>query len=155
MVINKIKEILIKEGLTISVAESCTGGNLQSLLTSVDGSSNYFDGGVTAYNIDQKVKHLGVDRQMAKEVNCISEDIAEQMAFGVCEMFETNIGISTTGYIDRFLYYTIVINGVVVMSEEFDTIGSDRSETQKRASHKILENLVRILESRYSPDSII
>ena len=156
MVLNKIKDILIKEGLTISVAESCTGGNIQSLLTSINGSSNYFDGGITVYNIDQKVKHLGVNRQMAEEVNCISEEISEQMALGCNKMFESNINISTTGYIDDYLHYSIVIDNEVIMSDRFDVYKSIfRDEVQKRASYRILESLLRVLNSRYSPESII
>jgi len=94
----ELKKILLAIDKTICVAESLTGGNLQSMITSVSGSSDYFDGGVTAYNIDQKVKLLKVDREHAAEVNCVSQQVANEMAAGVRNLFGSFIGLATTGY---------------------------------------------------------
>ena len=151
--INRIKDILVDNNLSISVAESCTGGNLQSLLTSINGSSNFFDGGITAYTIDQKCKHLNVIREVAEPVDCVSMEVSTQMAFGVSKMFETNISISTTGYIDKYLYYCIVINNEVVLCEEMILDSSlSRRETQIKASLDILKILESVLKTKYSPD---
>jgi len=73
----------LKEGgFTVAVAESLTAGKIQDALASVSGSSAYFLGGITAYQLDTKVKFLGVDRDLAVECGCVSEAVASQMATG-------------------------------------------------------------------------
>lgn len=94
----RLKSLLIDQNLSIAVAESLTAGNLQAAISSVSGSSEYFSGGVTVYNIDQKVNLLGVNRKHAASVNCVSEQVAAEMAQGVRKMFGSDIGIATTGY---------------------------------------------------------
>jgi nicotinamide-nucleotide amidase len=83
---------------TLAVAESLTAGNVQARVASVAGSSAYFLGGVTAYSLDQKVKLLGVDRAAAKKVNCVSAEVAGQMARGACGLFDADVAVATTGY---------------------------------------------------------
>jgi len=93
-----LHEILTERKLTISCAESLTVGRVATHLGECSGSSSYFAGGVVAYNIDQKVKLLGVDRQEAEACDCVSKGIAYWMAKGVMMLFDTDIGIATTGY---------------------------------------------------------
>lgn len=95
-----IKEFMLKQGETISVAESLTSGYLQAHMSAIAGSSKYFVGGITAYNIDIKVKFLNVDRANAETCDCVSEQTAVEMAKGVVELFDTDYGIATTGYVD-------------------------------------------------------
>ena len=90
--------MLCKPRLTLAVAESLTAGNVQARVASVSGASEYFLGGITAYSLDEKVRHLGVNRAAAKKVNCVSAEIAEQMARGVCALFGSDLGVATTGY---------------------------------------------------------
>lgn len=78
----KLTELLQHTNLTLAVAESLTGGTLQARITANHGVSSHFLGGITAYHIDQKVKHLGVDREHAQKVNCVSQEVANQMALG-------------------------------------------------------------------------
>lgn len=94
----KIKEICVAAGLWVATAESLTAGHVQALIASASGASNFFCGGITAYNIDQKVKHLGVDRTHAEQVNCVSLRVAEEMARGATRLFDADIGVATTGY---------------------------------------------------------
>ena len=75
-----IKEFMLKQGETISVAESLTSGYLQAHMSAIAGSSKYFVGGITAYNIDIKVKFLNVDRANAETCDCVSEQTAVEMA---------------------------------------------------------------------------
>ncbi len=84
--------------LTLATAESLTGGRIQSALTAVSGASGYFLGGVTAYTLDQKVKLLGVDRTAAKKSDCVSAEVAAQMARGAAVLFGSGLAVSTTGY---------------------------------------------------------
>jgi len=95
----ELKALLLREPkLTLAVAESLTAGNVQARVAAVSGASNYFLGGITAYSLVQKVKHLGVDRAAAKRVNSVSAEVAGQMARGACVLFGADVGLSTTGY---------------------------------------------------------
>jgi nicotinamide-nucleotide amidase len=96
--IYELKCILNETLKTISVAESLTGGNLQALLSSVNGSSSFFLGGITAYNIDIKNKFFEIDYEKAKDCDCVSEEVALAMGKGVADLFESNYSISTTGF---------------------------------------------------------
>ena len=84
--------------LTLAVAESLTAGHVQARVAAVSGASEFFLGGLTAYSLDEKVRHLGVDRAAAKKVNCVSAEVAEQMARGGCALFGADLGVVTTGY---------------------------------------------------------
>lgn len=88
--------------LTLAVAESVTCGLVQARIGAVAGASEYFLGGVTAYSLEQKVKLLGVDRAHAKKVNCVSREVAEQMARGACALFGSDLAVATTGYAEPF-----------------------------------------------------
>ena len=84
--------------LTLAVAESMTCGQVQAAIGAVSGASNFFLGGITAYTLDEKVQHLGVNRTAAKKVNCVSAEVALQMARGACRLFGSDLGMATTGY---------------------------------------------------------
>ena len=84
--------------LTLAAAESLTAGHVQARVAAVSGASDYFLGGITAYSLDEKVRHLGVNRAAAKKVNSVSAEVAEQMARGVCGLFGSDLGVATTGY---------------------------------------------------------
>jgi len=83
---------------TLALAESVTCGALQLRVGRISGASAFFLGGITAYSLEQKVRHLGVDRAAAAAVNCVSAAVAEQMARGACALFGSDIGLATTGY---------------------------------------------------------
>jgi PncC family amidohydrolase len=98
----KSLEVRIGEGLqelslTVSVAESCTGGLVGSRLTDVAGSSTYFLGGIVAYSNDAKVKLLAVRHETLAAHGAVSEETAREMAEGVRKSFGTNIGLAVTG----------------------------------------------------------
>ena len=85
---NDLKELLLRAPrLTLAVAESLTAGQVQARIASVSGSSGYFLGGITAYTLEQKVRHLGVDRAAADPVDCVSAKVAEEMAAGAIRLF--------------------------------------------------------------------
>src|SRR5688572_2412301 len=99
MTIGDLKELMGREPrLTLAVAESLTAGQVQARVAAISGASNFFLGGITAYTLEQKAKHLGVDRVAAKRVNGVSAEVAEQMALGVCRLFGADVGVATTGY---------------------------------------------------------
>ena len=88
---------LIENNLTLSIAESCTGGLLSSTIVDVSGASKTFLGGFITYSNEEKIKRLDVDRETLINHGAVSFQTAEAMAKGVCQKIGTNIGISTTG----------------------------------------------------------
>ena len=89
--------LLRANGLTISVAESCTGGLVGHRITNVSGSSDYFQGGIICYSNSAKVNLLGVSEQILKEHGAVSSPIAKQMAEGVRKALGSDLGVSITG----------------------------------------------------------
>ena len=92
-----LSEILSRKRITLSVAESCTGGMLGSMITSVPGSSRYFLGGVVSYSNDMKEELLKVPKHVMIKKGAVSEDVACSMAAGVRELFGSDISASITG----------------------------------------------------------
>jgi PncC family amidohydrolase len=92
-----IGDLLRKEGWTLSIAESCTGGLICDRITDVPGSSNYFMGGMVTYSNESKTKHLGVPSKDIKKCGAVSPQVAKKMAKGVRKTFNTTFGLSTTG----------------------------------------------------------
>ncbi|MBN1795849.1 MAG: competence/damage-inducible protein A [Sedimentisphaerales bacterium] len=82
---------------TIAVAESCTGGLIGKLLTDIPGSSDYFKGGIIAYNNESKIEMLNVPLELINKYGAVSKEIAEAMAKGALKNFDTDCAISTTG----------------------------------------------------------
>ena len=83
--------------MTLSVAESCTGGLVSDRLTNVSGSSDYFEGGIVSYSIQAKAKHLHIPRKYIERYGAVSSQVAKRMAEGVRKTFQTTFGLSTTG----------------------------------------------------------
>ncbi|MCW9708104.1 competence/damage-inducible protein A [Fodinibius salsisoli] len=93
----KVGESLQEVGLKIAVAESCTGGSVANSLTDIPGSSNYFKGGIIAYENEVKVNQLKVNANDLQQQGAVSKAVALQMAKGVAQQLNAHIGISTTG----------------------------------------------------------
>jgi nicotinamide-nucleotide amidase len=92
-----VGRLLKMRGKTLAVAESCTGGYISHLLTSVPGSSEYYKGGVTAYSNEVKKQLLGVNETSLAEYGAVSEQVAKEMALGVKQALQTDFAVSTTG----------------------------------------------------------
>ena len=93
----RLGRLLTERGLTLAVAESCTGGLLGHRLTNVPGSSTYFLGGIVAYSYDAKERLLGVRHNTLYDHGAVSEPTALEMAQGVRRMLGSDIGLSVTG----------------------------------------------------------
>ena len=92
-----IGELLFEEGKTLAVAESCTGGYLAHTITSIPGSSGYFQGGVVAYSNALKINLLGVPEETLVHHGAVSEETIRAMAEGVRERLNTDFGVATSG----------------------------------------------------------
>jgi nicotinamide-nucleotide amidase len=95
--LNKISTLLNKKKLSISTAESCTGGFISHTLTNISGSSNYFDRGIVTYSNDSKKELLNVSNKLLEEHGAVSEQVAKAMAENIRKLSNTDIGLSTTG----------------------------------------------------------
>ena len=93
----QLSKLLIANGLTISVAESCTGGSLSRALTSIPGASSYFECGYITYSNQSKVEMLGVDVQTIKTFGAVSEEVALEMVIGLATRSHSDIAVSVTG----------------------------------------------------------
>ena len=98
LLLNNLQQLCIEKGVSIAVAESCTAGLIASKLTTLPGSSSYFNGGVVAYQNEIKTKILGVSQSIIDEKTEVSVEVVNQMAKSVLEKFDANFAIATTGY---------------------------------------------------------
>lgn len=151
---NILAEILTERNLTISTAESCTGGELAKMITSVSGSSKYFHGGIVPYATEKKIKILNVSKETVDQFTVVSEEVAQEMAKGCQELFETHISLSTTGVAGPgkgedgkdigTVYYTIRIND---KAETFKLYMPhlERVDFMNFVSQKVIQDLVSLL----------
>jgi nicotinamide-nucleotide amidase len=92
-----IGQMLMDRNLTISVAESCTGGLIGHRLTNVPGSSKYFRGGMLVYSNQSKVDLLNVSPATLEAFGAVSDSAVQEMAQGVKEHMKTDLGMAVTG----------------------------------------------------------
>ena len=92
-----IGRLLKENNLQLATAESCTGGNIAHLITSVAGSSAYFNGSVVAYGNEVKHQMLGVSYATLTEFGAVSQEVVEQMAKGVLKQLDADIAVSVSG----------------------------------------------------------
>ncbi|MGC9374259.1 MAG: competence/damage-inducible protein A [Bacteroidales bacterium] len=90
-------KLLKEKKATVSVAESCTGGNIGRLITSIPGSSDYFKGGVIAYSNEIKENILNVNKRNIDNYGAVSKQVVEEMAKGILELYNTDFSIATSG----------------------------------------------------------
>ncbi len=141
---------------TLAVAESLTCGQVQARIGAISGASEFFLGGITAYSLDLKVKHLGVDRAAAAPVKSVSAAVAEQMARGVCALFGSELGLATTGYAEAsagvpvpFAFWALVheVGGGrrTVRSGRVECPGATRVQVQEKVAETVVGELVKYL----------
>ncbi|MFI5357527.1 MAG: CinA family protein [Opitutales bacterium] len=155
---SELKELMLREPrLTLAVAESLTCGNVQAQVGRIPGASGFFLGGITAYTLDQKVRHLGVDRTAAAAVDCVSASVAEQMARGAATLFGADIGLATTGYAEPapkvpvpFAWWALARHtpaGWQVQSARIECPGAARVQVQAQVSATVLTALLTHLRA--------
>ncbi|MCF8057025.1 MAG: CinA family nicotinamide mononucleotide deamidase-related protein [Desulfocapsa sp.] len=145
--------LLLQKNKQFSVAESCTGGLISHLLTSVAGSSSYYLGGVVSYANSMKTTYLGVDKDLLQQHGAVSSEVAEAMAVGIRERSCADISLSVTGLAgpdggsDEKPVGTVFIG----IADELGThvkrflFSGDRHEIQQMAAQTALDLLRRYL----------
>ena len=89
--------LLTSKNATLATAESCTGGKIAQVITSVPGASNYFKGSVVSYATETKISVLGISSELIKEHSVVSYELAKEMALAVKKIMNTDYAIATTG----------------------------------------------------------
>jgi nicotinamide-nucleotide amidase len=149
-------KLLKKSGLTVSTAESCTGGYIAHLITSVSGSSEYFKGSVTAYANKVKTEILGVDGRLIEQHGAVSREVVEEMAVKARKLLKTDYTLATsgtagpTGGTDEKpvgMVWIAVAGPEKVISKVYN-FGNDRGRTIIRSSQTALNMLRLILNER-------
>ena len=92
-----VGKLLLKNKQTLSTAESCTGGYIAHLITSIAGSSDYFKGAVVSYSNEIKNQQLGVGLKMLEQEGAVSREVVEAMALGAQQRLKTNFALATSG----------------------------------------------------------
>jgi nicotinamide-nucleotide amidase len=153
-ILAEMKTVLLDKKLTVAVAESVTSGHLQAAFSSVEDSGKIYHGGITTYNLGQKVKHLNVNAIPAEECNSVSDEIAVQMAFGVIRLFSAHIGISITGYAsplpekgitDLFAFYAIAYKDSLIDVNKIETNYKDPVKAQVDYVNQIMEKSLPLI----------
>ncbi|MCF6242277.1 MAG: competence/damage-inducible protein A [Bacteroidales bacterium] len=149
--------ILLKDkGQTVAIAESCTGGNIAHLITSISGSSEYFKGSVIAYDNSIKQTVLKVSEQNLIKHGAVSKEVVEQMALSVQKLMKTDFAIATSGIAGPTggtgekpvgtTWIAVAVPSGEVFAKKY-VFGTQRSQNIRRASAVALNNLrKRLLE---------
>lgn len=151
-----LAEILGEKKLTLSTAESCTGGELARMITSNPGSSSYFLGGIIPYDTQKKIDILKVKKETVSQYTVVSEEVASEMASGCQNLFKTDISLSTTGVAGPgkgedgkdigLVYYSIKVGDKTHTSKLFMP-HLERLDFMHFVSQKVIQDLVSILIS--------
>ncbi|WP_375605263.1 CinA family nicotinamide mononucleotide deamidase-related protein [Flavobacterium davisii] len=143
--------LLTQKKMTLSVAESCTGGKIASLLTTTAGASAYFKGGIVSYATDVKKMLLNVDSAVINEYSVVSEQVAQMMVKNVKELLKTDFAIATTGNAgpskgesdaDLGIVYIAIATPEKIVVEKCE-LGQPREKVIERAVNKGLEMLYK------------
>jgi nicotinamide-nucleotide amidase len=141
--------LLTQQNKTISTAESCTGGKIAQLLSSVAGASSYFKGSIVSYATETKINVLGIDESLIKEHTVVSSEVVKQMAINIKKIMKTDYAIATTGNAGPLkgdsnaeigTVFIALATPTEVRIEEFN-FGQPRDKVIDRAVNKSLEML--------------
>ena len=140
--------------LTLSTAESCTGGNVAHVITEIAGSSDYFMGSVVSYSNDVKERVLKVDSATINTCGAVSQPVVEQMAYGVSQLCRTHCAVATSGVAgpgggtpDKpvgTVWMAAKVGDIVV--SQCHHLPGDRSQIISRATNQVLIMLLKLLE---------
>lgn len=146
-----LAKLLTDSDQTISVAESCTGGKLAEIFTTIPGASSFFKGGVVSYATQAKIDVLKIEKSLIDKHSVVSSEVAEAMAMSVRKLFNTDFALSTTGNAgpakgDSDAEIGTVFIGLAtptgVLSKEFN-LGNHRDKVINKAVNKALEILFK------------
>jgi nicotinamide-nucleotide amidase len=154
--INEVRDYFIENKKTIAVAESVTSGNVQAAFSLAKDASKFFQGGITAYNLGQKSRHLFVEPTHALECNCVSEKVTGQMAMEVSKMFSSDIGVATTGFASKvpeqginnlYAFIAVAIDGKITGVHKVEAEEGEVKSIQEYFTNQLFEFLKNQISS--------
>ena len=145
-------ELLLKNNMTISFAESCTGGMLASTLINVSGSSNVINESYVTYSEEAKMRILGVSKETLNKYTVYSSEVAEEMAEGLKKVTHANVCASVTGKAEDETGickcdYCIIVNDSKVL-ENVSFQGS-RNQVRTMQTKHIMNRIIEILSGYF------
>ena len=145
-------ELLLKNNMTISFAESCTGGMLASTLFNVSGSSNVINESYVTYSEEAKMRILGVSKETLNKYTVYSSEVAEEMAEGLKKVTHANVCASVTGKAEDEsgickCDYCIIVNDSKVL-ENVSFQGS-RNQVRTMQTKHIMNRIIEILRGYF------
>jgi len=155
LISSKIVKILKKKKLTISFAESCTGGLLSSLITTISGSSKIFKLGLITYSNESKINILKVPKKTINDHGAVSEQCCEAMVKKLAKISKTNLSLSITGIAGPKggtinkpvgLVYIGIKKGSKINVNKYLFKNKSRSYIQKSATKKSLELILGFIK---------
>lgn len=149
-----VQELMLKKGLTLSIAESCTGGLISSILTKIPECSKYFKGSIVCYSRFSKENILNIDENILEKNGTISTEASLEMAKKTKELFDSDIALSTTGVAGPLrqenkpvgLVYISLYSDDFSKTKELNLRGT-RGEIQLKAGQEAL-NILQIYLSK-------
>jgi PncC family amidohydrolase len=153
--IQKIHAYFQHHGYTLSVAESCTGGYVSSLITALPGASSFFEAGVVSYSTNAKKNLLGVSPDCIAHHGVVSEQTAREMAEKIRELTNTDFSVSTTGNLgpgvlegkERGLVFIAASTRKKTAAKELKLTGT-REQNKEEAALLTLQFLLECLEKQ-------
>ncbi len=149
---------MTENGFTVAVAESVTSGLIQNAFSQATDATKFFQGGITAYNLGQKSRHLNVEPIHAEDCNCVSNHVSETMAVEVAKNFSANIGIGITGYAapveeigvtEEFAVVAIFKESKKLLTKKIEGLKkADPVAQQEKFTKETLKLLVEALEAK-------
>ena len=149
---NQLVQLLKEKQLTVTTAESITGGMIASTIIKVPGASSVFSEGFITYSADAKIKYLEVPQELVAKKGVVCSDVAKAMAEGALKLAGTDVAISTTGNagpevleykpVGR-VYIAVCINGETTISEH--TFSSERESIRRQTTNAAIRECLNRL----------
>ena len=151
--VERLADLLLKKGLRLATAESCTGGLIAGACTDLSGSSNWFERGLITYSNDAKTELLGVDAALIARRGAVSEQVAQAMAQGALAHSHAQVAVAVTGVAGPTggsrakpvgtVWFGFAVPGQLI-TEKMHFVG-DRAAVRAATVHHALKRLTELL----------
>ncbi len=150
-IIRSVHKLFSDKGLTLALAESCTGGLLSHCMTMLPGSSGFFQAGLVTYSNASKLRILGLAPETIETYGVISETVAREMAERARELLKTDYALATTGNLGPdvlegkkrgLVYIAVSIEGKTIVKELL--LSGDRAANKEKASYFAMQFLLEV-----------
>jgi PncC family amidohydrolase len=153
--VNKLKEGFLRRGLTLTVAESMTGGALSDIITSVPGASEFFMGGMISYSPKLKMM-VGVPTATLKKYGAYSEEVATKLAIGSKKRFGSDVAVGISGQANPDkthrspgAYVAVTFHNKTIVKHITCKVSLRRNEARRRVAMAAVDVLLEMLKTNY------